>query len=375
MSNETNGGATRPLRADHVGSFLRPPELLDAKRAHAAGSLSSDALRDAEDQAILKILAVQRQAGLEIFSDGEYRRGIYSGALAESVDGLMPSGDVQFANTASAWHGPNSEMAVDALQEVRPQQLVAGDRLKLKRRLAGHEAGFLAKHSPGPWKITLTPPQAGQIWKPGLSDQHYSSIEKLQAELTQLYKEEIEALIEDGASSVQLDSLSYVIALGDPSRRQEMIRANVALDNALVDGQKRDGVTFALHMCRGNNRGNWMAEGTYEPTAEAAFGGLHVDRFLLEYDSKRAGGFQPLRFVPKDKVVALGLISTKVPEMESQDNLLRRIDEASKYVAIENLALAPQCGFASVFQGNPLSWDDQRRKLELLVSTAKKVWG
>jgi 5-methyltetrahydropteroyltriglutamate--homocysteine methyltransferase len=375
MSSKTTGGASKTLRADHVGSFLRPPELLEAKRAHAAGRLSEDALREAEDQAILKILETQRQVGLEIFSDGEYRRDIYSGAIAESVEGLVPSGDVQFANTASAWHGPNSKAAVEALQEIRPEQLVAGARLKLKRRIAGQEAGFLAEYSPGPWKTTLTPPQAGQIWKPGLSDQHYGSVQELQAELTQIYMDEIGALIHDGASYVQLDSLSYVIAFGDPSRRQEMIKASVALDNALVDGQKREGVTFALHMCRGNNRGHWMAEGGYEPAAEAAFGGLHVDRFLLEYDSERAGGFEPLRFVPKDKVVALGLISTKVPELESQDDLLRRIDEASKYVPIENLALAPQCGFASVFQGNPLSWDDQRRKLELLVSTARKVWG
>ena len=190
-----------------------------------------------------------------------------------------------------------------------------------------------------------------------------------------MYRDEIAALIDDGASYVQLDSLSYVIAFGDQNRRQEMIKANVALDNALVDSQKREGLTFGLHMCRGNNRGHWMAEGSYEPAAEAAFGGLHVDRFLLEYDSERAGGFEPLRFVPKDKVVALGLISTKVPDLEPQDDLLRRIDEASKYVPIENLALAPQCGFASVFHGNPLSWDDQRRKLELLVETARKVWG
>jgi 5-methyltetrahydropteroyltriglutamate--homocysteine methyltransferase len=362
------------LRADHVGSFLRPPELLEARRAYAAGQISDDRLREAEDSSILRILEVQRQVGLEIFSDGEYRRGIYSGALAESVEGLVPSGTSQFANMANAWHGPNSEMAVEALQEVRPHQLVVGARLRQKRRIAGHEAAFLKEHAPGPWKITLTPPQAGQLWKQGLSDQYYSSVGELQAELTTMYRGEIRALISGGAAYIQLDSLGYVISFGNAEGREQLIRANVASDNALIDGLKREGVTFGLHMCRGNNRGHWMASGGYDAAAEA-FRGLKVDRFLLEYDTERAGGFEPLSSMPKDKVVALGLISTKVPELESQDDLLRRIAEASKYVPIENLALSPQCGFASIFQGNPLSWDDQRRKLELLVNTARKVWG
>lgn len=156
---------------------------------------------------------------------------------------------------------------------------------------------------------------------------------------------------------------------------EEAIRRTVTADNDLVDGLKRDGVTFALHMCRGNNRGQWLSEATYEAAAEIAFPGLHVDRFLLEYDDERAGGFEPLRFVPKGKIVALGLISTKTPVLEPQDLLLRRIEEASKYVPLENLALTPQCGFASLMHGNPPTWDAQRRKLDLLVETAHKVWG
>ena len=363
------------LRADHVGSFLRPPELLDARRSYAQGLLSNEQLAEIEDASILKILEVQRDAGLEVFSDGEYRRGIYSGALTEALEGLVPSGDSQFTNLASAWHGPDTNLVVEALEEVRPQHLVAGSQLAQKRRIAGQEAAFLKQHAPGPWKMTLTPPQGGQFWKPGVSDQYYASVQELQDELTQMYRGEIGALIADGASYIQLDSLGYVISFGNPGNREQVIRASVASDNALIDGLKQDGITFGLHMCRGNNRGHWLAAGGYDEAAETAFSGLHVDRFLLEYDTERAGGFEPLRFVPKDKVVALGLISTKVPELESQDDLLRRIDEASKFVPIENLALTPQCGFASIFQGNPLSWDDQRRKLDLLVSTAKKVWG
>jgi len=183
---------------------------------------------------------------------------------------------------------------------------------------------------------------------------------------------------------VQIDSIRYVFDYTDEARRREWadlgvdpdraVDENIAADNAVIDGVAADGVVFGLHMCRGNNRSRWFAEGGYDRIAEKAFGQLHYDRFLLEYDSERAGGFEPLRFVPRGKTVVLGLISTKMPGLESQDDLLRRIDEAARQVPIENLALSPQCGFASVAAGNEISWDDQRRKLELLVDTARKVW-
>jgi 5-methyltetrahydropteroyltriglutamate--homocysteine methyltransferase len=365
---------TTTFRADHVGSFLRPPEVLEARRKFDAGEIPESQLREVEDQAILRILQVQRDAGLGIFSDGEYRRTIYSGALNESLDGLMPGDEDAGVNTAR-WHGSNPEAAAEAIEEIRPMRLVAGARLEQRRRIAGHEAAFLKQHSPGPWKITLTPPNAGLLWKPGVSDKFYTSVAELQSQLTQMYRDEIAALIDDGASYIQFDSLGYVMRFGGQQVDQAAIERMVANDNALIDGLKQEGVTFGLHMCRGNNRGQWLSEATYEAAAEIAFPGLHVDRFLLEYDDERAGGFEPLRFVPKDKIVALGLISTKTPELEPQDLLIRRIEEASKYVPLQNLALTPQCGFASVMHGNPLTWDDQRRKLELLVDTARKIWG
>jgi 5-methyltetrahydropteroyltriglutamate--homocysteine methyltransferase len=362
------------LRADHVGSFLRPPEVLDARRRFDGGEISEPQLREVEDEAILKILQAQKDAGLGIFSDGEYRRTIYSGSLNESLEGLV-QGDEDLGVSTARWHGSNPEAAAEAIREIRPMRLVAGARLKQKRRIAGHESAFLKQHAPGPWKMTLTPPNPTLLWKDGVTDQFYNSIADLHAHLTQMYRDEIAAIIDDGASYVQLDSLSYVMRFAGQQVSDQAIRATVASDNALVDGLKRDGVTFALHMCRGNNRGQWLSEATYEASAEIAFSGLHVDRFLLEYDDVRAGGFEPLRFVPRDKIVALGLISTKTPDLEPQELLLRRIEEASKYVPLENLALTPQCGFASVYQGNPLTWDDQRRKLDLLVDTARKVWG
>ena len=193
------------------------------------------------------------------------------------------------------------------------------------------------------------------------------------------------SLIEDGVSYIQLDSLHYVERVADTTIRARMIAEGedpeayldevIAADNAVLDGVRREGLTVGLHMCRGNNRSAWHAEGSYEPIAEKAFNLLNVDRFLLEYDTERAGGFEPLRFMPKDKMVVLGLISSKMPALESEDLLRRRIDEATKYVPLENLALCPQCGFASTVLGNLLTWDEQRRKLELVAETARKVWG
>ena len=191
--------------------------------------------------------------------------------------------------------------------------------------------------------------------------------------------------MDDGVPYVQVDSIRYVFDFTDEQRRREWQAMGVdpdqavaqtrQADNAIVDGLPRERVTFGLHMCRGNNRSNHFAEGGYDRIAERVFGSLNYDRFLLEYDTERAGGFEPLRFVPRGKTVVLGLISTKTPRLESQDQLLQRIEEASKYVPLEDLALSPQCGFASVLQGNAISWDDQRRKLELLVDTARRAWG
>jgi 5-methyltetrahydropteroyltriglutamate--homocysteine methyltransferase len=200
-----------------------------------------------------------------------------------------------------------------------------------------------------------------------------------------MLRREIDALIEEGVSYIQLDSLRYVDRVANMTIRAQMIANGedpevyldqiIAADNAVLEGMRRQGLTVGLHMCRGNHRSAWYAAGSYEPVAEKAFNLLNVDRFLLEYDTERAGGFEPLRFMPKHKLVALGLVSSKEPELESVDVLRRRIDEAAKYVPLENLALCPQCGFASTAPGNLLSWDEQRRKLELVAETARKVWG
>jgi 5-methyltetrahydropteroyltriglutamate--homocysteine methyltransferase len=222
-------------------------------------------------------------------------------------------------------------------------------------------------------------------YKSGLTDQFYPTPADLAQDLVGILQREVEALLDEGVSYIQLDSLHYVIRLADPRYRQRMrdtgadlhkeLDETIAADNASLQGARRPGVTVGLHMCRGNNRSAWISEGGYEAIAEQAFNSLQVDRFLLEYDTERAGGFEPLRFVPRGKTVVLGLISSKEPKLESQDLLRRRIDEAAQYVPIEYLALSPQCGFASTAPGNLLTGDEQRRKLELVVETARKVWG
>ncbi len=372
------------IRADQVGSLLRPPELLEARIAHAEGRLSDEQLREREDAAILTALELQRQAGMPIFSDGEYRRAMWLTGLPAAVEGFVAAR----IPLIDGWHNPETG-AVERPQltaSSRATGWAIGGKLTATRRFTGVESAFLKQHAPGPFKITMpSPTWFLRSYLRGLSDAAYPTPDDALRDLVAIVHDEVRALVEEGVPYVQLDSIRYVFDFADETHRREWqelgvdpdraVEQNVQADNAVFAGLRREGVTFALHMCRGNNRSHWFAEGSYERIAEAVFPRLEVDRLLLEYDSARAGGFEPLRFVPRGKTVVLGLISTKTPELEKQDDLLRRIDEATKYVPIENLALGPQCGFASVSEGNLLSWDDQRRKLELLVETARTVWG
>jgi methionine synthase II (cobalamin-independent) len=211
--------------------------------------------------------------------------------------------------------------------------------------------------------------RANAMFRPGLTDRFYPTPADLGADFADMIVDEVRALTAEGLSYFQLDSLLYVRPLP-----KDQVDASIATDNLVLEAAHQAGVLVGLHMCRGNNRSSWLSEGSYEPNAERAFNELKADRFLLEYDTERAGGFEPLRFVPKGKTVVLGLISTKVPQLETEDALLRRIEEASKYLPLENLAISPQCGFASSMWGNLLSWDEQRSKLELVAKIARKVW-
>ena len=360
------------LHADHIGSLLRPDELIAARRSHAAGSLSAEGLVEAEDAAIVKALDLQKQAGLEIFTDGEYRRETFLDPLTQGLEGLTRQPMAADAR-GRTWQGPNAEFANSAAQEFDTflTSVVSG-KLGRQGRLTGNEAAFMTEHAPGPWKITMPGPmlRAAQMFRPGVSDAAYGSAAEVALAMASLMADELRDLANEGVSYFQLDSLLYVRPLSP-----EDLSASIESDNIVLDAARVAGMTVGLHMCRGNNRSSWLSEGSYEPCAEQAFNRLRADRFLLEYDTARAGGFEPLRFVPKDRVVVLGLVSSKVPELESTEALERRIDEATKYIPAENLALSPQCGFASSLLGNLVTWEDQRRKLELVVSTAQKVWG
>jgi 5-methyltetrahydropteroyltriglutamate--homocysteine methyltransferase len=378
----------QPYRADHVGSLLRPPELVKAREEFADNRLSEDQLRVQEDAAVLKALDLQRETGIGIYSGGEYRRSGWSNVVRDSVEGLVPTEGSPISGFLGDWQGPHASVATSSMTTLtRGGAMVAGEKLRQVRRLVGTDAEFLEAHAPGPWKMTMPGAlsASGQLWRQGISDTAYPRRLDLARDIAVMLRGEIAALKADGCAYIQLDSLHYVERVADKTIRAKMIASGedpdvyldelIAIDNDVLDGAQSAEVTIGMHMCRGNNRSAWHAEGSYEPIAEKAFGALKVDRFLLEYDTERAGGFEPLRFVPRSKMVVLGLISSKEPELEPVDTLRRRIDEAARYVPLENLAIAPQCGFASTFLGNLLTWDQQQRKLELVVETARKVWG
>jgi 5-methyltetrahydropteroyltriglutamate--homocysteine methyltransferase len=359
-------------RAENVGSFLRPPVLLQARTDYASGKLRSDELHAAEDAAILMTLAGQRSCGLPIFTDGELRRGSWLTDMADAVDGFVSE------KVMLDWKGPGGGSEGSTAQ-------VVGGRLRKVRKMTAHELPFLKKHAPGPFKITLPSPSNFMIasYKPGVSDKFYRTHADLLDQLVEFTRDELQWLVGEGVTYMQFDAPYYSHYL-DPKQREQMRTAgfdpdaefdrSIKGDNLVLKDVPRDKVTVAVHVCRGNSRSRWYTEGGYDAIAERLFGQLDVDLFLLEYDTERAGGFEPLRLVPRGKFIVLGLITTKQPKLESQDDLLRRIDEASRFVPLDNLALSTQCGFASVAAGNLLSLDDQWRKLELVVDTARKAW-
>ncbi|HYW26602.1 MAG TPA: cobalamin-independent methionine synthase II family protein [Terriglobales bacterium] len=363
---------TAVIRADQVGSLLRPAGLLRARQEHAEGRITADELREREDAAILEALARQRDVGIGVLTDGEFRRGSWITDMAEAVEGFVPQSRVM------EWRGPGGGREASTSQ-------VAGARLRQHRRLAGSEAAFLAAHARGRYKVTLPAPSNFFVvsWRAGVSDRAYGSRTEMLDDAVRIVRGEVEALIAEGVPYIQLDAPFYGSFLDDRERerlRSEDLDLDLALDQvvaadaACVEGLARYGLTLGLHICRGNSRSRWATEGPYDRIAEPLLTRMPVDAFLLEFDSPRAGSFEPLRYLPDGRTAVLGLVTTKQPALESRDDLLRRIEEAARHVPVERLALSPQCGFASVAAGNLLSEDDQWRKLELVVDTAAAVW-
>jgi 5-methyltetrahydropteroyltriglutamate--homocysteine methyltransferase len=376
-------------RAEHIGSFLRPAELLEARRIPA---FDPERLRELEDKHIQRVLTRQKELGFEIFTDGELRRRNFMSDFTDAVEGF----DLTDA-TSRSWLSELEPAGKTGSRENKPGKAddadvsrvtgVVTSKLRQIRPLTGHELSFLKKHSPGLIKITL--PSATQFpaisFKRGVTDRVYRDYSALLWEIVEIMKADMAQLVEEGVNYIQIDAPRYSYYI-DPKWRDwirkemqvepnDLLDESIRADNACLDAARRPGVTLALHLCRGNNRSHWYAEGGYDAIADKLFGGINVDRFLLEYDDDRSGTFAPLRFVPSGRSVVLGLISSKRPQLENGDALIRRIQQAATYVPLENLALSPQCGFASTMEGNLLTEEEQWAKMRLVVETAQRVWG
>ncbi len=364
-------GSQPPFRADHIGSLLRPQELKDAYAAHAAGRMTDAALKDMEDLHIKDAIALQESVGLQSITDGEFRRIIYWGHFPKAVSGFTDMGaPLPFKD--------------DSGRQMTYITAVVTGKLKRERGIAADEFLYVKSLTQRTPKCTLPSPCSQHYfrWREGVSEQAYPDLDEFFADVARIYRDELRDLARHGATYVQMDDVSLPL-LCDAQLREgvkqrgydpdQLVDRYIELNNAALQDRPA-GLTVGMHLCRGNNQGKWLGSGGYDFVAEKIFNGLNVDFFCLEYDSPRAGSFEPLRFIPKDKSVVLGLICTKTPQLESADDLQRRINEASRYVPLERLCLSPQCGFASTAPGNPLTFEDQRRKLQLVVEVAADVW-
>ena len=367
---------TPPFRADHVGSLLRPPELLKAREDFAAGRVSADDLRAVEGRAIREVVRMQEEVGLRSATDGEFRRASWH------MDFIYGLGGVEKARDNMSVQFRNAEGTI----EFTPAALRVGERVHLRETLFADAFRFLkgAVTTATP-KLTIPSPSMVHYrgGRAAIDEDVYPDLEGFWEDLAAAYADEIRALGALGCTYLQLDDTSLAY-LNDPRQREHIAslggdaehqhEAYIRTINRALGGRP-EGMTVTTHMCRGNFRSSWAAEGGYDFVAEALFGELDVDGFFLEYDDARSGTFEPLRFVPKDKVVVLGLVTTKRGDLESKDDLKRRIEEAGRHVDVDQLCLSPQCGFSSTAEGNLLTREQQAAKLRLVVETAQEVWG
>ena len=363
-----------PFRADHVGSLLRPRELHDLREKVRQGKAAAAELRQAEDRLIREVVKLQEDIGLPSITDGEFRRDWWHIDFLHGFDGVELGqsdiyGDAKFKGT----------------HEQPPTMMVTGKLRRSKPSMLEHFKFLKSVVTKGVPKFTMPSPAMLHARADRASlKKTYPDLDAFWADLTQCYRDEIADLYKAGCRYLQVDDTTIAMwgdpkvqeqfkKLGDDPKKDAEMYAQ-AVNAAIRDVP--DDMTVAIHTCRGNFKSTWLASGAYADfVAERVFTGLDVDAFFLEYDTERAGGFEPLRFVPKNKVVVLGLVSSKVPELESKDHLKRRIEDASKYIPLENLCLSPQCGFSSTHHGNVLSVEQEKAKLRLCIDTAKEVWG
>ena len=358
------------FRSDVVGSLLRPDYLKEARKRRDAGEISPVEFKRIEDRAVDEAIVLQLDAGLDVISDGEMRRYAFYGHLIDSVEGFDKLG---------GWAIPFRDEQGNELVLQRP---VVVSHLKRKRHMCAEEFTYLRAKTDHQAKATiLSAQQSAAYYDPQKSAGAYPNIEPYLADIVDILRDEIDELIRLGCTYVQIDAPQYA-ALLDPTLREgyrqrgndpdKLLARCIELDNAVISGHP--GITFGLHVCRGNNQSKFYASGDYSPIASKVFRETQFNRFLVEYDDARSGGFEPLREVPDDRIVVLGLVTTKKPTLEGKEELKGRIQEAQKYVPLERLALSPQCGFASTETGNLLTLADEKAKLHLVAETAREVW-
>jgi 5-methyltetrahydropteroyltriglutamate--homocysteine methyltransferase len=367
------GSGTPPFRADHVGSFLRPKELLAARARRKKGEITAEELREAENSAIKGVIARQEAAGLQSVTDGEFRRAYFHIDFLEHLKGVVVKGGLPMKFRGAAGE-----------REFSPPRMEVVGRIERVRQIAVEDFAFLHANTGRIAKQCIPSPTMLHFrgGRAAIDKDVYPDIEEFFADLSRAFREEITGLYAAGCRYLQIDDTNLAY-LCDPAMRERTRQIGEDPDalpalyariiNDAIAGRPDD-MTVCIHLCRGNFRSSWVAEGGYEPVAEVLFNELAVDGNFLEYDDERSGDFAPLRLVPKDKMVVLGLISTKVPTLEAKDDLKRRIDEAAAYMPMEQMALSPQCGFSSTDHGNEITEDAQFAKIDLVVETAAEVW-
>jgi 5-methyltetrahydropteroyltriglutamate--homocysteine methyltransferase len=373
----TTGRRTKPpFRADHVGSILRPPELLKARKDFEAGRIDADELRGIEDEAISRIVRKQEEIGLQSATDGEFRRASWHMDFIYQLDGITK----EPGNIKVKFHNEQGDI------EFTPAALHVDGKLGVSTTIFGEAFRFLQQAvTTNVPKLTIPSPSMVHYrgGKAAIDPRVYPDMDSFWNDLTAAYRDEVRRLGELGCTYLQFDDTSlaymndphqreYIGSIGGDPERQHVEYIH-HINEAL--SERPAGMAVTTHMCRGNFRSSWAASGSYDFVADALFNELEVDGFFMEWDDDRSGGFEPLRLVPKGKQVVLGLVTTKHGELEDKDTLKRRIDEASRYVDIEQLCLSPQCGFSSTFEGNELSYEQEVAKLRLIVEVADEVWG
>jgi 5-methyltetrahydropteroyltriglutamate--homocysteine methyltransferase len=365
-----------PFRADHVGSLLRPPELLRARAEHAAGKLDDAELHAVEDEAIREVVRLQEEVGLRSATDGEFRRASWHMDFIYQLDGI----EKEAGHISVKFFNPDGEI------EFTPAALHVSARLGISETIFGDAFRFLRDTvtSAVP-KLTIPSPSMVHYrgGRAAIDESVYPDLDSFWTDLTAAYREEVRRLGELGCRYLQFDDTSLAY-LNDPHQREYVASIGGDPDRQHVEyihhinealAGRPEGMAVTTHMCRGNFRSSWAAEGSYEFVAEALLNELDVDGFFMEWDDERSGGFEPLRFLPKGKVVVLGLVTTKRGELEQKDDLKRRIEEAGRFVDVDQLCLSPQCGFSSTVEGNTLTIDEELAKLRLIVETAQEIWG